>query len=728
MSGMSCASCSTHVEHAVKRVKGVTEVSVSLLTNSMSVEFDGDECDEIIRAVERAGFGARIAEAGGGAALEDTGGHRFGGRLLASIALTAPLFYLSMGHMLGLPLPHFLSPQASPLAYLLAQLVLVLAVIVINFHYFRRGFLAILRRSPNMDSLVMIGSGAALLHGIVMLTIVWARGGDLGALAMHVYFEASAMILTLVSVGKTLEGKAKDKTLAAIRALAALAPDTVHILRNGREETVPAASLIVGDILILRTGERLAADGVVTEGNGVVDESALTGESLPLEKTKGERLMAGCILSDGMLLVKAERVGEETSLSATLRMVREAASSRAPMARLADRVSARFVPFVAVAALVTFAVWCFVSGLEDAFLHAVSVLVISCPCALGLATPTAIMTATGRGAELGILIKSASALEALGRIRTVAIDKTGTVTEGKMCVVYAATAPGVSEDELFRVAYALESRSSHPIALAVAAYTQAAGDTETEGFATLPGKGVYGKLDGVHCFAGNASLLEEDMEIELDALRAPTEKILALAATPVYFSRGECLLGVIGVGDTVRESSPDAIAAMHSLGLRVIMLTGDTEAARTVAARVGCDEAKCRLLPDDKAREILSLREEGPVLMVGDGINDAPALSTADVGAAIGAGTDVAIASADVVLRNSNLADAVTMLRLGRAALRNMKQNLFWALIYNAVCIPIAAGALSFLGVTLAPFMAAFAMSCSSLFVVLNALRLRLFR
>lgn len=730
VTGMSCAACSAHVENAVRGLTGVSSVTVSLLTDSMTVDFDGIGAGEIIEAVERAGFGASLTERGNMPLLPedkpDAGARR---RLLLSVLLTLPLLYLSMGHMLGLPLPAVLSPHTGPYAYLIVQGVLALAVALVNRRYFTGGFLAILRKSPNMDSLVMLGSGAALLHGAVLTLLSLLRGPQFAeGMAMEVYFESAAMILTLVSVGRMLEGGAKGKTLAAIRALMALSPDRAHVLRDGGEVEISASELAVGDILVLRTGDRIAADGIIIQGSGTADESALTGESLPVDKSVGDELVTGCVLCDGAVRMRAERVGEDTALSNTVRMVREAAASRAPIARLADRVSAVFVPAVSLTALLTFFVWLLLTGVGDAFLHAVSVLVISCPCALGLATPTAIMTATGRGAELGILVKSAAALEMLGRVRTVALDKTGTVTSGEMTVMHVATAPDIKRERLDRVAYALESRSGHPIAAAVTAALMGTCDSEVEGYSTLPGKGLYAKIGGVHCFAGNAALLEGDMELDLSALAEDTQKILAASATPVYFSEGETVLGVIGVGDTVREDSREAIRELHRLKMQVVMLTGDCEAAAAhVAKETDCDGFRARLLPEDKASAVSELARDGRVLMIGDGINDAPALMAADVGAAIGAGTDVAIASADVVLRRSRLGDATAMLRLGRAALRSMKQNLFWALIYNAVCIPIAAGVLSPIGVTLEPWMAALAMSCSSLFVVLNALRLRRF-
>ncbi len=731
--GMVCASCAAHVENAVRSVGGVETVSVSLLTDGMTVFYDEERVSdgEIIAAVARAGFDAAVLLHPETWKTPETGSDRpLRVRLLLSVLLTLPLFYLSMGHMLGMPLPHYLEPHHAPYVYLFAQLLLAASVACLNYRYFKGGFLALIRRNPNMDSLVMLGSGAALLHGIVLLACAVVLGEEVAQrIAMQVYFEASAMILTLVLVGKTLEGRAKGKTLSALRALARLVPDRVTVWRDGAAVDLSASELAVGDTVLLRTGDRIAADGVVIQGFGSIDESHLTGESLPLEKSVGDPLASGSIVYDGSLRMRAERVGEDTSLSATLRMVREAAAGKAPIARLADRVSAVFVPTVVLIALLTFAVWLFADGAGAALLHAVSVLVISCPCALGLATPTAIMTATGRGAELGILVKSAAALEALGRVDCVAVDKTGTLTEGKMTVSHVATAPGVSLERLATVAYALESRSGHPIAKAITDYFQGTPDLPLDGFSTIPGKGLYGKLDGVHCFAGNAALLQDDMELTLDSLSEEAGRILSMGATPVYFSMGEQLLGIVGVGDSIRSDAGAAVEQLRGMGVRTVMLTGDHEhTARRVAEELSCDELFAGLLPNQKAAHVRRLTTLFSVAMIGDGINDAEALLNAEVGIAIGAGTDVAISSADVVLRRSRLSDAVSALRLGRATLRNVKQNLFWALVYNAICIPIAAGVLSPMGVTLVPWMAALAMSFSSLFVVFNALRLRRFR
>lgn len=730
--GMSCSACAAAVENAVGRVKGVSSATVSLLTNSMVVEYDPPADDDAIcRAVKRAGYRAfpvehdHAPDGFGDPAVGNRGGAV---RLVLSLVISVILAFFAMGHMIGLTL---VDPCVHPYLFMGIQMVLALFVVGINHRYFVGGFLALIRRAPNMDTLVMLGSGAALLHGTVAFVLALIGGGERAvALSSELYLDAAAMILALVTLGKTLEGRAKLRTTEAIRLLTKLSPDQVTVRRDGEEKVISAGELIVGDTVILRTGDRIAADGTVVSGTGCCDESAVTGESRPIDKKEGDVLIAGCLVTDGYLEMSADKVGQDTSLAATVRMIREAAASKAPNARLADKVSTFFVPAVLGIALVTAAVWWIVSGPADAFLHGVSVLVISCPCALGLATPTAIVTATGRGAERGILVKSAAALETLGRVKTVALDKTGTLTRGEMKVISKIAAPEADPERFYSVAYALESRSTHPIARAIAAELAGTPDLALSTHSTVPGKGVYGKADGVHLFGGNAALLEGDLELDLSSLSAEAERILDVGGTPVFFSEGEKLLGVIGVGDTIREDATEAIARLHELGCRSVMLTGDhPRAAAGIAGKAGCDEYRAGLLPDGKADVISDLsKEAGPVLMVGDGINDAPALTSADVGAAVGVGTDVAIASADVVLRSGNVSDVVTAVRLGRATLRNIKQNLFWALFYNAICIPIAAGVLSPLGVTLAPWMAALAMSFSSVFVVTNALRLRLFR
>lgn len=730
--GMSCSACAAAVENAVRRVKGVSAVTVSLLTNSMVVEYDAPADDDAVcRAVRHAGYRALPVEEadvhlnfGDRTVLDPDGVWR----VVSSLGLSALLFIFAMGHMFGVSL---IDPHVHPYIFMGLQLVGAYEVAVINFRYFTGGFLALIRRAPNMDTLVMLGSGAALLHGTVTFILALIGGGERAVeLSMGLYFDAAAMILALVTLGKTLEGRAKLRTTEALRLLTGLSPDRVTVRRDGEEKVVYTSELAVGDIVILRTGDRIAADGTVVAGNGCCDEASVTGESRPIDKKEGDVLITGCLVTDGYLEMRADKVGQDTSLAATVRMIREAAASKAPISRLADRVSTVFVPTVLGIAILTAVVWFFFAGANAAFVHGVSVLVISCPCALGLATPTAIVTATGRGAERGVLIKSAAALETLGRVKTVALDKTGTLTRGEMKVISSTVAPGADPDRFRSVAYALESRSTHPIARAVSAYLAGTEDLPLSAYSVLPGKGVYGKLDGIHLFGGNAALLEEDLELDLTPLAAQAEAILDVGGTPVFFSEGETLLGVFGVGDTIREDASAALTRLRELGCRSVMLTGDhPRAAAGISEKVGCDELRAGLLPDGKADAVADLsKNAGPVLMVGDGVNDAPALTVADVGAAVGVGTDVAIASADVVLRSENVSDVVTAVRLGRATLRNIKENLFWALFYNAVCIPIAAGVFSPLGLTLAPWMAALAMSFSSVFVVTNALRLRRFR
>ncbi|MBP5609800.1 MAG: heavy metal translocating P-type ATPase, partial [Clostridia bacterium] len=572
VTGMSCASCAAHVENAVRGVGGVSSVVVSLLTDSMTVEFDAPASEEkIVSAVIRAGYGAFLPEPGKELALDDAP-QTFGGRrLLLSAILSLVLFYLAMGHMIGLPIPPFLSPNAHPYAFISVQLVLAYVVAVIHSRYFTGGLLALIRRAPNMDTLVMLGSGAALLHGTVAFILALIGGGERAvALSMELYLDAAAMILTLVSLGKTLEGRAKRRTTDAIRLLTKLSPDRVTVRRDGAETTIYTSELTVGDVVILKTGDRIAADGTVVSGVGCCDEASVTGESRPIDKKEGDVLIAGCLVTDGYLEMRADKVGEDTSLAATVRMIREAAASKAPIARLADKVSTFFVPAVLGTALLTAVVWFFVSGPSAAFVHGVSVLVISCPCALGLATPTAIVTATGRGAERGVLIKSAAALETLGRVKTVALDKTGTLTRGEMKVISLTVAPGADPDRFRSVAYALESRSTHPIARAIAAGLAGVPDLALSTHATIPGKGVYGTADGVHLLGGNAALLADDMELDLSPLSAAADAIMDVGGTPVFFSEGERLLGVVGVGDTVREDATDALAKLRALGCRSV--------------------------------------------------------------------------------------------------------------------------------------------------------------
>ena len=733
--GMSCAACSAHVENAVARVGGVERVSVSLLTGSMVVEH-GCPPEDVIAAVRRAGYTASVIEETGAAVLpppEKTSWKR----LWLSLLFGLPLIWLGMLPMLfeNAPIPPFL--RDNPLLNVGVQLLLACVVAGINYRYFTGGFAAVLHRAPNMDTLIALGAGAAVLQtlGVFLVLVFGGHTAHHGA-TPHVWAETAAMILILVTLGKTLEGKQKDKTAAAIRALASLAPDTACVVREGKEITLPLAELQVGDTLILRAGERAPADGTVLSGTGAMDESSLTGESLPVDKKSGDVILSGCILTNGVLTLRADRVGEETSLSQTIRMVAGAVASKAPLARIADRVSAVFVPAVLGIALLTLAVWSIVAGVSDrytfsdALSHAITVLVISCPCALGLATPTAIMTATGRAAEMGILIKSAEALEALGHIDTVALDKTGTVTEGKMRLTASIPAPNIPESDLRALAYALEAPSSHPIARAICAglgETEPAADVTD--FSTMEGRGIYAKVGGIKCFAGNRALLD-DMEIECPFEKAQSDALLSAGATVVYICRGAECIGLLAVADTLREDSRAAVEELRKLGVKTLMLTGDHEAvAASIAKQAGIDEAAAGLLPADKAERIAAVQESGAkVAMVGDGVNDAISLVSADVGIAIGAGTDVAQESADIVLRRDTLTLVPTALRLGRATVRNIRQNLFWALIYNVICIPLAAGVLVPIGVSLPPVFGALAMSVSSLCVVSNALRLKRFR
>ena len=735
VSGMRCAACSAHVEGAVARTEGVDSVSVSLLTGSMTVTHTCPQ-EEIIGAVRRAGFGAEVFVPSGASALPPPEGTSWR-RLFFSLLLSLPLMYLGMGVMLfGAPLPQFLDAQRHPAAYVALQLVLALAVCAVNFSYFRSGFAALVRRAPNMDTLISLGAGAALLQTVITLLAIWLRFpfATHGNMAMpHVYAESAAMILTLVTLGKTLEGRQKDKTAAAIRALASLAPEKARVLREGVEVEISADEVQKGDTVLIRAGERIPVDGMVTLGEGEADESSLTGESMPVAKSVGDTLGCGCVLVAGYVQIRADRVGEDTSLAETLRMVSRAAASKAPIARMADRVSAIFVPSVLGIACLTLAVWWVlalfeVSTVTAGIEHAIAVLVISCPCALGLATPTAIMTATGRGAELGILIKSAEALEALGHIDTVVLDKTGTVTEGKMVLTHQFPAPGVDPLMLQKIAYALESPSSHPIAHAVCTALPRT-DTVATDFAALDGRGVYGRVEGVKCFAGNALLMEE-LEIDVSSLSQNAASLPGQGATLIYVTHGATLLGLLAVSDRVRPDSTEAIATLHRMGLSTVMLTGDhPEVAAYVCEQAGIDGYRASLMPDEKAQEIAAAQANGAhVLMVGDGINDAVALTQADVGVAIGAGTDVAIESADIVLPKSSLSQVATAIRLGRKTLRNVKQNLLWALLYNSIGIPLAAGALVPLGISLPPVFGALAMSVSSLCVVTNALRLRRFK
>lgn len=730
VTGMSCAACSARVENAVKKVDGVSEVAVSLLTNKMNVEGDFDPA-AVIAAVEQAGYGASAEGAAAAAHEKAKPDVALGLRLGFSIGLLAALMYVSMGHMMwSFPLPVAL--EAHPVAIALVELCLAALVLVINQRFFVSGFKGALHLAPNMDTLVALGSGAAFMYSLWLTFTMTAQTQAEAMTTLHgLYFESAAMILTLVTVGKALEARAKGRTTDALKKLARLAPSVAVVVRGGTELTVPAAEVRVGDEFVVRTGAAVPVDGVVISGDGAADESALTGESLPVEKAAGSPVSAATMLTAGFVRCRATRVGEDTTFSGIIKLVEGAAATKAPIAKIADRVASVFVPAVLGVALVTLAAWLLAGfGAGFALSRAITVLVISCPCALGLATPVAIMVGSGVGASRGILFKTAQALEIAGRTKIVALDKTGTITEGKP-VVTDVIPLGGSESELLSCAYGLEKKSEHPLAKAVVVYAEAAhvSPVETESFRAQPGLGLSAKCeDGVRIFGGNAKMmgaLADAAEVK-DALA----RLGGEGKTAMLFAKGDRLLGVIAVADKIKDDSASAIAEFKDMGVRVVMLTGDNErTARAVGAAAGVDEVIAGVLPADKERIVRELCAQGRTAMVGDGVNDAPALTSADLGIAIGAGADVAVDAADAVLVNSKLTDASTALRLGRATLRNIHQNLFWAFFYNVLLIPLAAGVwYPAFGVTVSPMLGAAAMSLSSLFVVCNALRLNLFR
>ena len=745
VTGMTCSACSAHVEKAVRKLPDVTNVAVDLLGGSMQVEFNDSNLstDQIIAAVVDAGYGASLPSAVGSKAAatpvntieeELTGMKR---RFIASLCFLLPLFYLSMGHMMGWPLPTFFSGLENSMTYALTQLLLTVPIAIINQKYYRVGFKTLWHRSPNMDALIAVGSGAAIIYGLIALYFIgWGLGHNNMATVERyshdLYFESAGMILTLITLGKFLETRSKGKTGQAIARLIDLAPQTATVLRNGSEIEIPVEDVAVGDCLVVRPGQSIPVDGEVLEGFSAVDESALTGESLPVEKSPGDRVLSASMNKSGSFIMKASKVGSDTTLSQMIALVEEAAASKAPIAKLADKVAGVFVPVVMAIAAVTAAIWLLTGhSAEQALTSGIAVLVISCPCALGLATPVAIMVGTGKGAENGVLFRSAEALEALHTVNTVVLDKTGTITQGapKVTDIYPI---GISSDELLQLAAALEKPSEHPLAQAIVLAAQERGLAlpSSEQFEAIHGRGVIAVVDGAPMMAGNPAMLEEH-DIDATDGKAAADTLAEKGRTPIYFVRNSKLIGIIAVADTVKATSRSAIERLHELGLNVVMLTGDN--ARTAAAiadEVGITDVISDVLPTDKERQIRLLQEGGKkVAMVGDGINDAPALVRADVGLAIGAGADVAIESADVVLMKSDLTDAVTAIRLSRATIRNIRQNLFWAFFYNIICIPLAAGAFySLLHVQLSPMLAAAAMSLSSVCVVSNALRLRLFK
>ena len=743
VTGMSCAACSARVEKAVSKVPGVTSCSVSLLTNSMGVEGTASSAD-IIKAVQDAGYGASPKAAGGAAAASSTNADldaladhetpKLKRRLIASVGFLLVLMYFSMGHMMwGWPLPRWF--DGNHIAMGLVQLLLAGIVMVINQKFFINGFKGLIHRSPNMDTLVALGSMASFVwstYALFAMTRAQVDGNS--ELVMHYmmefYFESAAMILTLITVGKMLEARSKGKTTDALKSLMKLAPKTATLLRDGAEVTVGIEQVQKGDIFVVRPGENVPVDGIVLEGTSAVNESALTGESIPVDKAEGDKVSAATTNQSGFLKCQATRVGEDTTLSQIIKMVSDAAATKAPIAKIADTVSGFFVPAVITIAVITTIVWLLLGReLGYALARGISVLVISCPCALGLATPVAIMVGNGLGAKNGILFKTAASLEAAGRTQIVALDKTGTITSGEPKVTDILPAEGVTEGELLTLAAALERKSEHPLAKAVLAHTEAQklDAPEVTDFAALPGNGLAAKLDGVDIFAGSAVFIQTKVTVPA-ALQEKAAALSAQGKTPLFFGGADRLLGIIAVADTIKEDSPRAIKELQNMGIRVVMLTGDNQrTADAIGRQAGVDEVIAGVLPDGKEAVIRQLQASGKVAMVGDGINDAPALTRADTGIAIGAGTDVAIDAADVVLMNSKLSDVPAAIRLSRATLRNIHENLFWAFIYNVIGIPLAAGVFIPFGLTLNPMFGAAAMSLSSFCVVSNALRLNLF-
>lgn len=749
VTGMSCASCSAHVEKSVSKVAGVQEVQVNLLTNSMTVVYDDSvtSSGEIVSAVEKAGYGAcpiqRQASSQAYSSLpvsrEDPAlkeQKEMKRRLIISLVFLIPLFYLSMGHMMGLPIPWFFQGEENALAFAFTQLLLCLPIALVNRHYFTGGFAALWHRSPNMDSLIGIGSAAALVYGVwAIYQIGFGLGhGDLHLVheySMDLYFESAGMILTLITVGKYLESRAKGKTSQAITKLINLAPKTAVRLTDGVEQEIPLEMVQAGDILAVKPGQSIPTDGRVAEGLSAVDESAITGESIPVEKQPGDPVTGGSINQSGYLKIEATKVGGDTTLAQIIRLVEEASSSKVPISKLADRVSGVFVPIVISIAVLAIIVWLLVGEpFSFALSIGISVLVISCPCALGLATPTAIMVGTGKGAENGILIKSAEALEVAHSVGAVVLDKTGTITEGKPHVTDLVDVGRVPN--LLQLAASLEKNSEHPLAAAIVAEAQKQNLSllPVEDFVSEPGKGIRGRIKGKIYLAGNQKIIEEN-GVDIRALERPAARLAEEGKTPMFFAQDGQAIGIIAAADIIKPTSAQAVAEWKAMGIDVVMLTGDNE--RTAAAiqkQVGITRVVAQVMPQDKEKEVRAIQQSGKkVAMVGDGINDAPALTAADVGIAIGAGTDIAIESADIVLMKSDLMDAVTAIQLSKATLRNIKENLFWALFYNSLGIPLACGVFFFLlGWKLNPMFAAAAMSLSSVFVVSNALRLKFFR
>lgn len=750
VTGMTCAACSARVEKAVGKLPGVDKIAVNLLKNSMVVEYDETALDtqKIIGAVTEAGYGASLKETAQQgkasksmqASANDIARQEYEAvkkRLKLSLVFAVPLSYISMGHMMGWPLPEIFLGVENAMIFSLTLLLLVIPVVFINFKFFRIGFKTLFAASPNMDSLIAIGASASLVYGVYALyKIAYGFGhGDLALVhrfSMDLYFESAGMILTLITFGKFLEARAKGRTSDAITKLMDLAPKTAVVERDGAELEIPVEEVEKGDILVVRSGMSVPVDGVLTEGHAAVDESAITGESIPVEKENGSKVTGATVVKSGFFKMRADRVGEDTTLAQIVRLVDDATSSKPPIAKMADKVSGVFVPAVIGIALVTAAVWLLLGeSFEFALSNAIAVLVISCPCALGLATPTAIMVGTGRGAVSGVLIKSAEALETVHEVNTIVLDKTGTITQGEPGVTDVLYSSSTGEAQLVKTAASLEKYSEHPLAQAIVKYAEQKNVqlAPVTGFAQQAGRGIKGVMEGKGCFGGNRRMLEEAGLYD-DNVKMLEEKLAAEGKTPLFFARDGILLGIIALADRVKPTSRTAIEEMKRMGLEVVMLTGDNaRTAQAIQKEVGADRVVAEVLPQDKETEIRRLQQQGKkVAMVGDGINDAPALARADVGIAIGAGTDIAIESADLVLMKNDLLDVAGAVQLGHAVIRNIKQNLFWALFYNAICIPVAAGVFyPWLGIKLSPMLGALAMSFSSVFVVTNALRLRFF-
>lgn len=744
ITGMSCSACSGRLEKMISNLNGMVEVNVNLLKNNMSVVYNEKFLDHasIIEKVEEIGFGAMLhrernekkRQTSNDVVVDSV--KRTKRRCITSAVFTIPLFYIAMGEMMGWPLPRVLSGMENVMIFAFTQFLLVLPVIIAGGDYFIKGFRNLLKRSPNMDSLIALGSGAAFVYGIYAnYKIAWGYGhGDMELVhkfSMDLYFESAAMILTLITFGKFLEAKAKDRTSDAIMKLMNLTPKTAVVLRDGLEQEIQAEDIMAGDMLVVKAGDSIPADGVIIEGYSSIDESAITGESIPVEKNKGDYVTGGTINKNGYIIIKTTAVGENTTLSKIIRLVDEATSSKAPIAKMADKISGIFVPVVILISITSFFIWIAVGqSFEFSLSIAISVLVISCPCALGLATPTAIMVGTGRGATAGILIKSAEVLESAHRVDTVVLDKTGTVTEGKPIVTDIITGD-VMEKELLKIAASLEKMSGHPLADAIVkkAKEEEIVTVEVSGYELIFGQGISGIIEGKKIFAGNRKLMES-AGVSFEKFKEREERLAEEGKTPLYFADENKILGIIVVADVIKEGSKEAVNRLKKMRMNVIMLTGDNvRSAQAIRMQACIDTVIAEVLPQEKEEKIRILQDKGHrVAMVGDGINDAPALARADVGIAIGAGTDIAIESADIVLQKSDLRDVASAVSLSRAVMKNIKQNLFWAFFYNTVGIPIAAGVLYLsMGILLNPMIAAAAMSFSSVSVVLNALRLRHF-